>query len=335
MKTNQRIALSLVIVVAVVASSLGAFYLLVKNDEPVVEPQPIRLATTTSTQDSGLLDYILPDFEEKYIANVEVIAVGSGQAMELGKRGDVDVLLVHSPASEIQFVKDGYGESRTLVMYNQFIIVGPDADPADTAGAHNATDAFERIMDNGTAGDAIFVSRSDNSGTYTKELTFWSNLGFNKTQVQAFNTSWYKQSGQAMGAVLDMCEQMDAYTLSDDATYYARVADNLIPHLNITSGGGLDLFNQYSVIPVNATKWTHINHTLALDFVSWITSNDTQDLIASFVKFDHQLFFPNTPGYVPLTSSLTYDESLSRLALASETVMSTRKETARCWQRYG
>jgi tungstate transport system substrate-binding protein len=325
LKTNQRIALSVVIVLAVIGSAIGA-YLLVREDEP----QALMLATTTSTQDSGLLDYILPDFEKKNNAKVEVIAVGSGQAMELGKRGDVDVLLVHSPASEKQFVADGYGESRTLVMYNQFVIVGPEDDPAGTRQAHNATDAFARMKDNGTSGGAVFVSRSDNSGTYTKELTFWSNLGFNKTQVVAFNDSWYKQTGQGMGAALDMCEQLDAYTLSDDATYYARVADDLIPHLNITSGGGSDLFNQYSVIPVSATLWTHINHTLALDFVSWITSNQTQDLIASYVKYGHQLFFPNTPGYVPHTTSLSTTGALVRLASMHEEGLATEEEIAGC-----
>jgi tungstate transport system substrate-binding protein len=330
LNTNQRIALSIVIALAVVGSSIG-IYLLVRGEEP----QALMLATTTSTEDSGLLDYILPDFEKKNNAKVEVIAVGSGQAMELGKRGDVDVLLVHSPASEKQFVADGYGESRTLVMYNQFVIVGPEDDPAGTRQAHNATDAFARMKDNGTAGNAVFVSRSDNSGTYSKELTLWNYLGFNKTQVQAFDGSWYKQTGKAMGAVLDMCEQMDAYTLSDDATYYARVADDLIPHLNITFGGDSDLFNQYSVIPVNATMWPHINHTLALDFVSWIKSNQTQDLIASYVRFDHQLFFPNTQGYVPHTTSVASIEALMRSASTNEEELTNKEDITRCWSSYG
>ena len=320
MNTNQRIALSVLVVLVLVVSAVGAYVFLLKEEEP----QSLMMATTTSTQDSGLLDYILPDFEEKNDAKVEVIAVGSGQAMELGKRGDVDVLLVHSPASEKQFVADGYGESRTLVMYNQFVVVGPGDDPAGTAQAHNATDAFARIMDNGTAGDVIFISRADNSGTHSKELTFWSYLGYNKTQVQAFNESWYKQSGQGMGAVLDMCEQMDAYTLSDDATYYSRVADNLIPHVNMTHYGGSDLFNQYSVIPVNATMWSHINHTLALDFVTWITSNETQDLIASYVKYGQQLFFPNTPGYVPHTTSLATTGTHVMLAAVHEEELTRR-----------
>jgi len=314
---NQRVLLSVVVVLALVISAVGVYFVFIKDDDEP-EPQTLMMATTTSTQDSGLLEYILPDFEEKYNADIQVIAVGSGQAMELGKRGDVDVLLVHSPASEKQFVADGYGESRTLVMYNQFVIVGPEADPAGTRSAHNATDAFARIKDNGTAGNATFISRADNSGTHSKELTFWSYLGFNKTQVQAFPDSWYKQAGQGMGAVLDMAEEMDAYTLSDDATYYSRVAENLVPDLNITCGGGSDLFNQYSVIPVNATLWPHINHTLALNFLSWITSNDTQDLIASYVKYGQQLFFPNTPGYVAGTTSLASTVALGRLATVNE-----------------
>jgi len=310
-------------VLILVVSAVGVYMFVVLDEEDEeLPPQTLMLATTTSTQDSGLLDYILPDFEEMHNADVQVIAVGSGQAMELGKNGDVDVLLVHSPASEKQFVADGYGESRTLVMYNQFVIVGPEADPAGTRQAHNATDAFARMKYNGTAGNAIFVSRSDNSGTHSKELTFWSYLGFNKTQVQEFSDSWYKQAGQGMGAVLDMCEEMDAYTLSDDATFYSRVADNLVPHLNITSGGGSDLSNQYSVIPVNATLWSHINHTFALDFVSWITSNETQDLIASYVKYGQQLFFPNTPGYVAHGASLASTGTLGRLAMVNKEELS-------------
>ena len=310
--------LSIVLVVVLVASAVGVYAILMNDDDEELPPQTLMLATTTSTQDSGLLDYILPDFEDVYNADVQVIAVGSGQAMELGKNGDVDVLLVHSPASEKQFVADGYGENRTLVMYNQFVIVGPEADPAGTKYAHNATDAFERIKDNGTAGNATFISRADNSGTYSKELTFWGYLGFDKTQVAAFPDSWYKQAGQGMGAVLDMCEEMDAYTLSDDATYYSRVAENLVPHLDITHGGGSDLFNQYSVIPVNASLWGHINHTFALEFVNWITSNETQDLIASYVKYGQQLFFPNTPGYVAHGSSIASIASLGRLATVNK-----------------
>jgi tungstate transport system substrate-binding protein len=294
----------MMMVAAVIAAALivggTVGYLLLKDDEP----QTLKLATTTSTYDSGLLDYILPIFEEEHDCTVDVIAVGSGAAITLGQNGDVDVLLVHSPAAEIAFVEAGYGESRSLVMYNNFVIVGPTADPIDTMSSANASQAFQRIYDNGTAGNATFISRADASGTYTKELSIWATLGYNKTEVMAFPDSWYIQSGQGMGAVLDMAEEMDAYTLSDDATYYQRVSEDLIPNLNMTYSGDSALFNQYSVIPVNATMWTHVNHTLALEFKNWLVSDDGQDLIASYERYDMQLFFPNAEGYTPSTESL-------------------------------
>lgn len=296
MKLNWMVLAAIAVVAVLVVATVG--YLVLTQDN---EKKTLRMATTTSTYDSGLLDYILPVFEDKYNCQVDVIAVGSGQALEMGKRGDVDVLLVHSPASEVTFVSDGYGESRTLVMYNNFVVVGPSSDPAGTNASRNATQAFIKMHDNGTANAMKFISRGDNSGTNTKEIALWKAAGYNSS---LFSNTWYQSAGQGMGAVLDMCEQLNAYTLSDDATYYQRVSENLIPHLNVTYQGDPGLFNQYSVIPVNATKWTHINHTLAIDFKDWIISTAGQDLIASYVKYGHQLFFPNTPGYTPSTLSV-------------------------------
>lgn len=298
MKKTTIVVISIA-VVAMVVISASALVLLAP------QIQHLRMATTTSTQDSGLLDYILPVFEEKYNCRVEVIAVGSGQALEMGKRGDVDVLMVHSPVSEVQFVNDGYGTNRTQLMYNWFVIVGPDDDPAGTRSATNATIAFKKIMNNGTAGDAVFVSRADNSGTHTKELSIWAKLGYNKTEVAAFNSSWYKQAGQGMGTVLDMCEEFDAYTLSDDATYFSRVESGLIPSLNITKGGDSALKNQYSMILVNSTMWPHINKTMAKNFLEWLISNEGQDLIKSYERYGQQLFTPNAPGYVASLSVQT------------------------------
>jgi len=295
MKKMAMIAISIAVVAAVVISAMALVVFAPKM-------QYLRMATTTSTQDSGLLDYILPVFENETNSKVEVIAVGSGQALEMGKRGDVDILMVHSPASEAQFVKDGYGTNRTQFMYNWFVIVGPDSDPAGTRYAKNSSDAFKRILDNGTTGNVTFVSRADNSGTHSKELTIWSALGYNKTQVAAFDSSWYKQAGQGMGSVLDMCEDMGAYTLSDDATYYSRVEAGIIPSLNITKAGDSALKNQYSIILVNSTIWTHINATLAEDFLAWITSHDGQDLIKSYERYGQQLFTPNAPAYISALS---------------------------------
>lgn len=309
--------------VAVVVVAAVGYAVLTRNGGK----KTLLLATTTSTYDSGLLGYILPDFEKKYDCTVEVIAVGSGQALELGKNGDADVLLVHSPSAELTFMAGGYGESRTLVMYNNFVVVGPASDPAGVAAAKNTTQAFLKIYENGTAGFAKFLSRADGSGTYSKEVALWKAAGLNSS---TFPTgSWYEKTGQGMGAVLDMCEQEDnAYTLSDDATYYQRTSESLIPHLNMTYKGDKALFNQYSVIPVNSTKWPNVNHTLAVGFKDWIVSQEGQDLIAGYKKYDHQLFFPNAPGYGPRTTVLKggpVSEDLGvRPDMASSTVFRIR-----------
>ena len=295
MKKTTMIVISIAVVAVIIVSAFAIIFL-------APQKQHLRMATTTSTQDSGLLDYILPIYENNSNCIVEVIAVGSGQAMEMGTRGDVDILMVHSPAAEIDFINGGYGTNRTQLMYNWFVIVGPNDDPAGTRNAKNASDAFNRILDNGTAGNATFVSRADNSGTYSKELTIWSKLGYNKTEDLAVNTSWYKQAGQGMGAVLDMCEDMEAYTLSDDATYYSRVEAGIIPSLNITKAGDSTLKNQYSMILVNTTMWPHINKTAATGFFTWILSNEGQDTIKSYVRYGQQLFVPNAPGYTSTTS---------------------------------
>lgn len=284
------------VVAAIVVGASVSYVAFFREDTEV-----LRLATTTSTYDSGLLDYILPRFEEEWDCEVDVIAAGSGQALEMGRRGDVDVLLVHSPLSEIEFVQDGYGESRTLVMYNSFVIVGPKDDPAGIHGASSASQAFKRIFDNRTQPWLKFVSRGDDSGTHAKELAVWISAGLN---ASSFSGSWYLSAGQGMGAVLDMCEQMGAYTLSDDATYYQRVDEALVPHLDITYQGDPALFNQYSVIPVNATKWPHVAHDIALGFVSWITSQDGQGLISSYAKYGQRLFHPNAPGYTASATAM-------------------------------
>ncbi|MBC7107895.1 MAG: substrate-binding domain-containing protein [Methanomassiliicoccales archaeon] len=274
------------------------------------QKQTLRLATTTSAYDSGLLNYILPDFEKRYNCKVDVIAVGSGQAMELGKNGDVDILLVHSPDVEKQFVKDGYGEFRRLVCYNQFVIVGPAEDPANISQASNATEAFLKIYQNGTSGKAIFVSRGDNSGTHAKERKIWSLLGMN---TSTFSNTWYLSTGQGMGAVLDIAQEERGYTLSDEATFYTRKETGIIPDLEILFKGDPILYNQYSVIPINHTRWPHINYTLAIDFVNWITSPEIQQMIGNFTDaYGHKLFVPNAgPGAIMLSVSSTAEIQIS------------------------
>lgn len=282
---------SIIVMIAIVVVAI----LLLASSMVPTGKQVLRLGTTTSARDSGLLDYVLPDFESKYNCQVEVIAVGSGQAMTLGKNGDVDVLIVHSPTAEKQFVKDGYGTSRTLIAYNQFVIVGPLSDPANVSAAKNATDAFSRIYQSRTEGKATFVSRGDQSGTDVKEKAVWTAAGFNTT---GFNNNWYLSTGQGMGAVLDITEQnTNGYTLADEATYWQRNAAGIIPHLKIVYQGNPFLFNQYSAIPINPEKWPQVNSALANQLVQWVSSPEIQKMIANYSVGGHNVFVPNAgPG---------------------------------------
>ena len=243
----------------------------------------LLLATTTSTQDSGLLDAILPDFEAKTGIKVNVVAVGTGQALELGANGDADVLLVHARDREDQFVADGNAPARYDVMYNDFVIVGPTDDPAGIKGMTSATDAFSKIA--GT--QSLFVSRGDDSGTNTKELAIWQAAGIEP------QGDWYESAGQGMGAVLTLAAEQQAYTLSDRATYLARKGEGL--DLDILVEGDPDLFNPYGVLPVSPTKYPDINYEGAMTFVRWITSPETQQLIAAYGKeqYGQALFFPS------------------------------------------
>ena len=245
---------------------------------------PITLATTTSTENSGLLDDILPHFEEKYSTRVDVVAVGTGQAMEMGKNGDADVLLVHAEATEIQFVNDGYGVDRHRVMYNDFIIVGPEEDPAglkDTAGS-DAAKALATISEK----KAIFSSRGDDSGTHKKELELWQAAGVEPTG------DWYKSVGQGMGATLNFASEQEAYTLTDRATYLSMMDDL---DLVILVEGDERMFNQYGVIKVNPEKHEGINKKGADRFVEWIISDEVQQKISEFGKdeYGQSLFVPN------------------------------------------
>lgn len=243
------------------------------------------LATTTSTEDSGLLDYILPVFEEEYGVTVDVVAVGTGQALELGANGDADVVLVHARAREDAFVEEGNGTERYDVMYNDFIIVGPADDPAGIAGMESATEAFAAIAE----GEAIFISRGDDSGTYSKELSIWEAAGIEP------EGDWYISAGQGMGAVLGMADEFQGYTLADRATYVARLAEGLA--LEILVEGDPILFNPYGVIPVNPEKHPGVNDEMAQVFVEWLTSLETQELIASYEVNGEQLFVPDSEAW--------------------------------------
>lgn len=256
------------------------------------EPQVLRLATTTSTDNSGLLAAILPDFEEKYNAQVDVIAVGTGQAIALGESGDVDVILVHSRSREDAFVDAGHGTERSDVMYNDFILVGPSGDPAGVSGMTLAKDALTAIADAG----AVFASRGDDSGTHSKELSLWSSAGIEPDP----NSEWYKSLGQGMGDTLTFANQAGAYTLTDRGTYLAMM-ESLTSLQVMVGGNSIDenqdpaMFNPYGVIPVSPDKG-NINLDLAEDFVDWLTSVSTQQIISEFGvdKFGQPLFYPDS-----------------------------------------
>lgn len=257
--------------------------------------QVLRLATTTSTADSGLLDAILPDFEEDYDARVDVVAVGTGQAIELGNAGDADVILVHSRAREDAFVAAGHGTARHDVMYNDFVLVGPLADPAGIGGTSLAADALAVIAEE----QATFASRGDDSGTHAKELALWEASGV----MPAADDEWYKPLGQGMGATLNYANESGAYTLTDRGTFLSQQAG--LPGLVVLVGGAsieenVDpaLLNPYGVIPVNPDKGS-LNFELAQQFVEWLTSVETQERIESFGRdtFGQSLFYPDSEAW--------------------------------------
>lgn len=253
----------------------------------------LKLATTTSTQDSGLLDVILPDFQKLCNCRVDVVAVGTGQAIAIGQKGDADVLLVHARASEDKFVADGDAKERFDVMYNDFILLGPKEDPAKAASAASTKDAFKAIMDT----QSVFASRGDKSGTNTKELSIWSSIGITPTK----DMTWYKALGQGMGDTLIFANEQKVYTLSDRGTYLS-MRDKL-PDLIIVLGGNTlaenkdkSLLNPYGVMAVNPDKHPGVKYDLAMQFIKWITSVDEQQKIGDYGKdkYGQSLFYPSS-----------------------------------------
>ncbi len=256
-------------------------------------PAVLRLATTTSTYDSGLLDVILPQFETEFNVQVDVVAVGTGQALAIGARGDADVVLVHARAREDQFVADGHAPARYDVMYNDFVIVGPPDDMAGIRGVPTAAEAFEKIADAGTP----FASRGDDSGTHTKERGIWAKAGLEPGS----NDGWYNSLGQGMGNTLIFANEQRAYTLTDRGTFLSM--KNQLPNLTILVGGDSIannpdpmLYNPYGVMPINPAKHPGVNYDLAMKFVRWLTSKPTQERIAEFgvARFGQPLFYPNS-----------------------------------------
>ncbi len=247
------------------------------------QQKTIILATTTSTQDSGLLDVMLPIFEKKTGYFVKTIAVGSGQAMAMGQKGEADVLLVHSPEAEQKFVKEGYGINRRLVMHNDFIVVGSSEDPAKIKGTKPSSEAFKKIA----SSKSLFLSRGDNSGTHAKEKAIWKVTGINPEAEK-----WYQQTGLGMGETLNVAAEKKGYTLADRGTYLA-IKKNL--KLDILVEGDPILLNIYHVIEVNPAKWPKVNAVGAKTFADFMVSKETQEIIKTFGidKFGSPLFFPD------------------------------------------
>lgn len=253
------------------------------TEAPKAAPAELILATTTSTQDSGLLEYLLPDFEKEFNVKIKVVAVGSGQAIQMGTDGNADVLLVHSPAAEKKFMDDKSGVRRENVMHNDFIIVGPAEDPAKISSIKVAVDAFKAISDS----KAMFISRGDDSGTNAKEKAIWAAA---KIEPKG---DWYIKAGQGMGAVLTMANEKKAYTLADRATYMTQVQKGLA--LKVLVEGDKLLLNPYGVIAVDPAKSPKINNKLANTFIDWLISDTTQKKIADFKKAELgiSLFIPD------------------------------------------
>jgi tungstate transport system substrate-binding protein len=255
---------------------------------PAYEPPPaqvsnqIILATTTSTQDSGLLDYLLPIFHEQSGYIVKTIAVGTGKALKMAEDGNADVLLVHAPSAEKELMANGYGIDRFLIMHNDFVIVGPASDPAGIFGLISAEETFQTMSD----AKSMFVSRDDDSGTNKKELEIWNEIGISP------DGDWYLESGQGMAASLRIASEKGAYTLTDRATYLANL-DTL--DLEIFVGGDNQLLNVYHVIVVNPEKWPQVNFVGAQAFSLFLTSNEIQSLIGEFGidQFGQILFTPD------------------------------------------
>ena len=267
-------------------------------DKPSVAGETLTLTTTTSTYDTGLLDELHLDFEDLYGVSVDAVAQGTGAALESARNGDSDVVMVHARGLEDEFMHNGYGVNRRDLMFNDFVIVGPETDPAGVAGVDSATDALAAIAETG----ATFVSRGDNSGTHTKERNLW----------EAAETDpggdWYQETGSGMGAALNIANQQGAYTLSDRGTYLSRRSNLALAVLvqGPIEDGPAILANPYGVIAVNPAIHDNANYDLAMAYIGWLTSPDVQDAIASYEQNGAQLFYPqalsadpNFKQYVP------------------------------------
>jgi tungstate transport system substrate-binding protein len=247
------------------------------------QEQFITVASTTSTENSGLFEHLLPIFEGETGIDVRVVAVGTGQAVKLAERGDADVLFVHHKPSEEQFVEEGYGVERQDVMYNDFVIVGPASDPAGVKGMKDAAAVLDKIAET----EAPFASRGDDSGTHKAELAFWQEAG---VDVAGESGSWYRETGSGMGPTLNAAAGMDAYALTDRGTWLSF--DNR-QNLEILVEGDPRLFNQYGIILVSPEKHRHVKADMGQKFIDWVLSDEGQEAIGAYTINGQQAFFPN------------------------------------------
>ncbi|RXH26349.1 MULTISPECIES: substrate-binding domain-containing protein [Bradyrhizobium] len=262
-------------------ATLGA--ILLWSTIAVAQDRTITVASTTSTEQSGLFGHLLPLFEKADGISVKVVAVGTGQALDIGRRGDADVVFVHDRAAEDKFMSEGQGVKRFDVMYNDFVIIGPKSDPAKIAGGKDVTDALRKIA----AAKAPFISRGDKSGTHAAELRLWKEAG---VDLSASKDSWYREIGQGMGPALNMASSSNAYLLSDRGTWlsFKNRGD-----LAILTEGDKRLFNQYGVMLVNPEKHPNVKAKDGQAFIDWLVSSKGQEAIAGYKVGGEQLFFPN------------------------------------------
>jgi tungstate transport system substrate-binding protein len=267
--------------------SLAAAFLFVVAASAAVAQEPfITVASTTSTEESGLFGYLLPAFTKETGIQVRVVAVGTGQALKIGERGDCDVVFVHDTPSELAFVEHGFGIDRREVMYNDFILVGPKSDPAHVDGGNDIVVAFRKIAE----ARAPFVARGDDSGTSKAEIRLWKEANIDpKTEGEG----WYRDTGSGMGPTLNTAAAMDGYALSDRGTWLSFKNKQ---NLTIVFEGDRRLFNQYGVMVVNPAKHPHVKQDLARKFIDWLTSADGQKTIANYKINGAQLFFPDATG---------------------------------------
>ncbi|MFT5260419.1 MAG: tungstate transport system substrate-binding protein [Saprospiraceae bacterium] len=259
---------------------LLAFVTTVTSISAYAQDKTLRLATTTSTDNSGLLDHILPAFEASTGYKVHVVAVGTGKALRMGKDGDADLLLVHAPQAEQDFVGAGYGLNRTAVMYNDFVVVGPKADPAKITTLSSIPEVMKALVDS----NSIFVSRADDSGTHKKELSFWQEADIIPSGIN------YREAGQGMGKVLRIAGELDAYTLVDRGTWLAYKGES---PLKLVFEGNPSLFNPYSFIRINPMRFADLNHEAANALIEWMTAELAQNMIGSFQINGESLFYPD------------------------------------------